>query len=80
MMTTLLIKGKDDLRQDGVMQQVFSVMNSFLQLDEETRKRRLRIKTYKVVPLSRRSGVLQWCENTIPIQLYLIGNFHSPVS
>ena len=57
------------------MQQVFNVINSFLQTSEETKRRRLRIRTYKVVPLSRRSGILEWVENTIPIQLYLIGKF-----
>ena len=71
----LLLKGKDDLRQDAVMQQVFQAMNHFLRMDEEARKRRLRIRTYKVVPLSRRSGILQWCQNTMPLQVYLIGNY-----
>jgi len=57
------------------MQQVFTTMNTFLQKDEEARMRRLRIRTYKVVPLSKRSGVLEWCENTVPIGEFLIGNF-----
>ena len=42
------------------MQQVFGNMNTFLQQDEITRQRGLRIRTYKVVPLSRRSGLLEW--------------------
>lgn len=42
------------------MQQVFGTMNTFLQQDESTRQRGLRIRTYKVVPLSRRSGLLEW--------------------
>ena len=29
---------------------------------------------YKVIPLSRRSGLLQWCEGTQPIGDYLIGS------
>ena len=44
----------------AVMQQVFGTMNTFLQQDESTRQRHLRIRTYKVVPLSRRSGLLEW--------------------
>ncbi|XP_012270271.1 serine-protein kinase ATM [Orussus abietinus] len=68
-----LVKGKDDLRQDAVMQQVFTVMNSLLKASKEANKRKLNIRTYKVVPLSQRSGVLQWCDNTVPIGRVLIG-------
>lgn len=71
----MLLKGKDDLRQDAVMQQVFSTMTLFLEQDEEARRRKLNMRKYKVVPLSRRSGLLEWCEGTLPIGLYLIGKF-----
>lgn len=66
-----LVKGKDDLRQDAVMQQVFNSVNGFLKRDDETRKRNLRIRTYKVVPLSQRSGLLEWCADTEPLGDYL---------
>lgn len=56
------------------MQQVFGLMNTLLKNDEETGKKRLRIRQYKVVPLSQRSGVLEWCENTMPIGEFLIGS------
>lgn len=72
----MLLKGKDDLRQDAVMQQVFSTMNIFLEQDEQARRRKLNIRKYKVVPLSRRSGLLEWCEGTNPIGLYLTGKLH----
>ena len=68
-----LVKGKDDLRQDAVMEQVFGLLNELLELNSETRKKRLHVRTYKVVPLSQRSGVLEWCSNTQPISLYLEG-------
>jgi ataxia telangiectasia mutated family protein len=76
----MLLKGKDDLRQDAVMQQVFSTMNLFLEQDEQTRQRKLNIRTYKVVPLSRRSGLLEWCEGTNPIGFFLLGTFISCIS
>ncbi|KAH3729489.1 hypothetical protein DPMN_055461, partial [Dreissena polymorpha] len=69
-----LVKGRDDLRQDAVMQQVFGMVNSLLQKDAETRKRQLQIRKYKVIPLSQRSGLLEWCEGTQPIGEYLIGS------
>ena len=69
-----LVKGRDDLRQDAVMQQVFQMCNTLLQRNTETRKRKLTICTYKVVPLSQRSGVLEWCTGTVPIGEYLVNN------
>ena len=65
--------GKDDLRQDAVMQQVFGLMNTLLRNDPKTTKRRLQIRQYKVVPLSQRSGILEWCDNTIVMKDFLIG-------
>ncbi|XP_059060370.1 serine-protein kinase ATM-like [Achroia grisella] len=70
----LLIKGKDDLRQDAVMQQVFNIVNTLLEKNAITSRNKLTIRTYKVVPMSRRSGVLEWCEGTIPIGTYLTGS------
>ncbi|XP_041787396.1 serine/threonine-protein kinase ATM-like [Anopheles merus] len=64
---TQLLKGKDDMRQDAVMQQVFGIMNILLRHDKETAHRKLSVRTYKVVPLSRQSGILEWCNNTMPI-------------
>jgi len=55
------------------MQQVFGVINSVLARDEEAAKRTLEMRTYKVMPLSQRSGIIEWCENTQPIGLYLVG-------
>eukprot|EP00095_Tigriopus_kingsejongensis_P008209 maker-scaffold895_size84271-snap-gene-0.31 protein:Tk08209 transcript:maker-scaffold895_size84271-snap-gene-0.31-mRNA-1 annotation:"serine-protein kinase atm" len=69
---TQLLKGKDDLRQDSVMQQVFSYLNQLLKTNSGTRKKRLRMRQYRVVPLSQRSGILEWCENTLPLRDYLI--------
>lgn len=42
----LLVKGKDDIRQDAVMQQVFTIMNRLLRTSRQTSK--LQIRTYKV--------------------------------
>lgn len=42
-----LVKGKDDLRQDAVMQQVFNIMNDLLASSKHTSK--LMIRTYKVI-------------------------------
>lgn len=68
-----LLKGNDDLRQDAVMQQVFNIMNDMLGQSKITKKDRLHVRTYVIVPLSQRSGILEWCENTMPLTDYLVG-------
>ncbi|KAH9504405.1 hypothetical protein Btru_063524 [Bulinus truncatus] len=67
-----LVKGQDDLRQDAVMQQVFSLVNRLLAGAPETKERKLNVRTYKVVPLSQKCGLLQWCDGTHPLGDYLI--------
>ncbi|KAL5275475.1 ATM family protein [Megaselia abdita] len=66
-----LLKGNDDLRQDAVMQQVFGVVNNLLKSNRDTSQSKMLIRTYKIVPLSKRTGVLEWCNDTIPFGNYL---------
>ncbi|KAL0315150.1 UNVERIFIED_CONTAM: Serine/threonine-protein kinase ATM [Sesamum calycinum] len=66
--------GNDDLRQDAVMEQFFSLVNTFLQNNRDTWRRRLRIRTYKVVPFTPSAGVLEWVNGTFPLGEYLIGS------
>lgn len=73
-----LLKGKDDLRQDAIMQQVFTILNTMLATNRDTRKARLMVKTYRVVPLTQRSGILEWCANTLPLAVYLAGSTEQP--
>ncbi|CAI5703841.1 unnamed protein product [Peronospora effusa] len=67
-----LVKGQDDTRQDLVIEQVFETMNQFLMEEKESRKRKLSLRTYRVVPLSPIAGVLEWVEKTIPWGSYLV--------
>ncbi|PIN15510.1 Non-specific serine/threonine protein kinase [Handroanthus impetiginosus] len=66
--------GNDDLRQDAVMEQFFGLVNTFLQNNRDTWRRRLRIRTYKVVPFTPSAGVLEWVNGTLPLGEYLIGS------
>ncbi|XP_078431049.1 serine/Threonine-kinase ATM-like protein isoform X2 [Wolffia australiana] len=66
--------GNDDLRQDAVMEQFFGLVNSFLQGNRGTWKRRLKIRTYKVIPFTPSAGVLEWVNQTVPLGEYLIGS------
>ncbi|XP_047054644.1 serine/threonine-protein kinase ATM isoform X1 [Lolium rigidum] len=66
--------GNDDLRQDAVMEQFFSLVNMFLQNHRDTSERRLRIRTYKVVPFTPSAGVVEWVNGTVPLGDYLLGS------
>lgn len=60
----LLKHGTDDLRQDATMEQVFEKVNHILEKDREARKRRLRVRTYKAVPLGPKAGVIEFVLNS----------------
>ena len=68
-----LVKGRDDLRGDAVMQQVFGLLNVLLSRDAATRQRALRMRTYRVVPLAPTAGVLQWVDDSMALSQYLTG-------
>jgi ataxia telangiectasia mutated family protein len=60
-----IVKGhKDDLRQDAVMQQFMVLSSRFLRRKNPN----LAIRSYKVVPLSPSSGVIEFVKGTISIQ------------
>ena len=69
-----LVKPRDDLRQDAVMEQVFRLVNRLLAKHVQTRRRRLAIRTYNVVPFTPCVGLVEWVEDTISIGDYLTRN------
>ncbi|XP_048138241.1 serine/threonine-protein kinase ATM isoform X2 [Rhodamnia argentea] len=69
--------GNDDLRQDAVMEQFFGLVNTFLHNHRDTRKRRLGVRTYKVIPFTPSAGVLEWVNGTLPLGEYLIGSMRN---
>ena len=66
--------GNDDLRQDAVMQQLFNLVNHLLRACTKTRKRRLGLKTYNVIPLTPAAGLVEWVRGSIPLSKYLVGD------
>lgn len=69
--TMLLKGGKDDLRQDAIMEQVFGQVNLFFSKNSDTRSRRLSIRTYKVIPLGSTGGIIEFVQNTLALMDYL---------
>lgn len=53
------------------MEQVFTLVNTVLQSDRETSKRKLNIRGYIIVPLGAQAGILEFVVNTTPMQTWL---------
>ncbi|KAJ3394189.1 phosphatidylinositol kinase- protein kinase tor1 [Entophlyctis sp. JEL0112] len=59
-----LLKGREDLRQDERVMQLFGLVNTLLSTDPESVKRHLSIERFSVIPLSPNSGLIGWVPNT----------------
>lgn len=57
-------KGDDEVRQDAVMEQVFEMTNRLLARDRRASARNLKFRTYTVVCLANRSGIIEFVGNT----------------
>ena len=62
-----LVKGGEDLRQDERLQQLFSSINHALSSDVKCSQRRLNLITYAVIPVSKRAGLVEWVQDTEPM-------------
>lgn len=49
------------------MEQVFELCNNLLGRDRETKRRRLLVRDYKVIPLAAQAGVIEFVDNTITL-------------
>jgi DNA-dependent protein kinase catalytic subunit len=63
-----LVKGGEDLRQDQRIEQLFEVMNNIMRQDPACCKRNLSLKLYKVIPMAKDVGIIEWVENTKPLK------------
>lgn len=66
-----LIKGGEDLRQDQRIEQLFGVMNILLSHDTACTHRGLQLRTYQVIPITTRIGLIEWMENTCTLKEFL---------
>ncbi|GMH45286.1 hypothetical protein BSKO_13243 [Bryopsis sp. KO-2023] len=57
-----LAKPKDDLRKDCRLMEFCWVLNDHLRRDSDVRKRDLKMRTYTVVPLKEKGGILEWVD------------------
>lgn len=63
-----LVKGGEDLRLDQRIEQLFETMNEILLRDTYCADRRLSVRTYQVIPMTTRVGLLEWVPGTIPLK------------
>ncbi|XP_071410665.1 DNA-dependent protein kinase catalytic subunit isoform X2 [Pithys albifrons albifrons] len=66
-----LVKGGEDLRQDQRIEQLFDVMNVILSQDATCSQRNMQLKTYQVIPMTTRLGLIKWLENTCTLKEFL---------
>ncbi|TIA61581.1 hypothetical protein D6C77_03353 [Aureobasidium pullulans] len=64
--------GNDDLRQDAIMEQVFGEVSKMLQTHKNSRQRGLHVRTYKVLPLTSTSGIIEFVPHSMPLGEYLV--------
>ncbi|EPY87131.1 hypothetical protein CB1_000270022, partial [Camelus ferus] len=69
-----LVKGGEDLRQDQRIQQLLQVMNVVLSQDAACSQRSLQVKTYHVVPMTSRLGLIEWIEHTCTLKELLLNS------
>ncbi|XP_014204493.1 serine/threonine-protein kinase ATR [Copidosoma floridanum] len=68
-----MCKPKDDLRRDFRLMEFNDIVNKYLQKDPESRRRRLYIRTYSVVPLNEECGLIEWVPNLVGFRNILLG-------
>ncbi|KAL5713935.1 non-specific serine/threonine protein kinase [Ranunculus cassubicifolius] len=59
-----LCKPKDDLRKDARMMEFVAMINRLLSKYPESRRRKLYIRTFAVIPLTEDCGMIEWVPHT----------------
>lgn len=57
-----LLKGNEDLHLDERIQQFVTVSNMLLKKDSATSEKKLSAKTYSVIPIGAKFGIIQWVD------------------
>lgn len=64
---TYLFKGLEDLHLDERIQQFLHIINALLVGEKSAASRRLRARTYAVIPFGQRYGMIQWVQDVTPL-------------
>lgn len=69
----IMMKPKDDLRKDFRLMEFNAIVNRCLRQDAEARQRRLKIRTYAVLPLNEECGIIEWLPNLQALRPIVMG-------
>ncbi|SPQ94727.1 unnamed protein product (mitochondrion) [Plasmodiophora brassicae] len=58
------VEGEGDMRKNSRMMEVANVVNRLFRASPDSRRRRLRLRTYAVMPLREDCGIIEWVLNT----------------
>ncbi|CAM4805641.1 unnamed protein product [Rotaria magnacalcarata] len=75
-----LVKGGEDIRQDQRIEALFSIMNDLYDDDpncNQSNSAHIAVRTYKVIPMSSKLGMIEWLNNTRPLK-ELIESSYTP--
>ncbi|RUS72684.1 hypothetical protein EGW08_019554 [Elysia chlorotica] len=67
-----LVKSGEDLRMDQRIETLFLIMNGVMEADPGCRQRKLRLKTYQVISMTPRVGLIEWMRHTQPLKEFLM--------
>ncbi|CAF4232395.1 unnamed protein product, partial [Rotaria sordida] len=65
------IKAREDIRQDQRIEALFSIMNDLYDNDpncNQSNSAHIAVRTYKVIPMSSKLGMIEWLDNTRPLK------------
>ena len=68
---SFLAKPKDDLRKDLRMMEFVSLLNRVLAAEPASRKRRLYLRSFAVLPLTEDCGLIEWVPHTTGLRIVL---------
>ncbi len=66
-----LVKAGEDIRQDQRIEALFSIMNDLYDNDpncNQSNSAHISVRTYKVIPMSSKLGMIEWLDNTRPLK------------
>ncbi|BFU23114.1 Phosphatidylinositol 3- and 4-kinase family [Entamoeba histolytica] len=67
-----LCKGKDDIRKDNFVQELFGALNHLFETSHYSQQYNLKIQTYTALPMSEETGLIEWASNTIPMKSLIV--------
>ncbi|CAF3651048.1 unnamed protein product [Rotaria socialis] len=75
-----LVKAGEDIRQDQRIEALFSIMNDLYDNDpncNQSNSAHIAVRTYKVIPMSSKLGMIEWLDNTRPLKDLIEESYNS---